>query len=147
MTAGYFYLHKSISKSAVKYFAYAAGLFFLVYPLVVPSFMYVGHHNGLFAPLFALVILYVLNSENYINTFLRLKIFTLCGKASYGVYLLQVPVYWFTYLTYKELGVFDFLGEEFRFYIFLIVLIATSVLSYYLFEKKVMLILRKKLLK
>lgn len=143
MTASYCYINKSISKYALKYLMYLLVVFFLIYPLVLPEFMHIGHHNGLFAPLFAIIILYILNSNNFINKFLELKPLLVFGKSSYGVYLLQAPVYWFVYLIYKKTGIFDTLGESFRFYVFLITLVLTSILSYYFFEKRVMIFLRK----
>lgn len=143
MIASYWYINKSISKYTLKYLMYILVLFFLIYPLVLPEFMYIGHHNGLFAPLFAIIILYILDSDNFINKFLELKPLIVFGKSSYGVYLLQAPVYWFVYILYKKIGIFNVLGESFRFYIFLIILVATSIISYYFFEKKLMIFLRK----
>lgn len=142
MVGSYLYFNQKIDMRILQKVSYVFFALVLIYPLFIPEFMHIGHHNGLFAPIFLLVIFHILNPRNICSKILRLKFFTVLGKASYGVYLLQAPVYWFVYLFYKKLGVFETLGEEGRFYIFLIVLMAVSILSYYAFEKRVMVRLR-----
>ncbi|MFZ9956604.1 MAG: hypothetical protein ACO3E1_10840, partial [Flavobacteriales bacterium] len=51
------------------------------------------------------------------------------GEISFGIYLLQLPVY----LFYQS--VFFYLGFTFNFYVFLLLLIAVAALSYFLIEK------------
>ncbi|MBC8156322.1 MAG: acyltransferase [Bacteroidetes bacterium] len=50
------------------------------------------HHDGLFAPLFALFILWLSIQENGFTRWLSRPIPVRLGEISYGIYLLQVPV-------------------------------------------------------
>lgn len=112
-------------------------LFFILYFQVIPYKMLIAQHNGLLLPLFIALVFGVLNFKGEFKKFINTKVFILLGKASYGIYIYQAVVYYFMYWFYKKIGVFDLLKEEGRFFIYIIVLLFVSILSYQFFERKV----------
>lgn len=128
MYAGIIYL-KGINKEKLLFFG--SLLFLLLYLPLIPKFNVI-HHDGLLAPIFALLILGVTGLK---KTILSNKLLVKLGDASYGIYILQFPVYLIVYKVYEYLNIFDFLGEEKRFYIYLIILIIISYISSITFEK------------
>lgn len=112
-------------------------LFFIIYAQLVPNQMLIGQHDGLLLPLFITLVFGVFSLKGVYKKILNNRLFMLLGKASYGIYIYQVVIYYFMYWFYKKIGVFDLLKEEGRFFVFLVVLLFASVLSYEFFEKKI----------
>ncbi len=87
--------------------------------------------NGLLAPVFLAIIVFLAKHKGFITKLFSLPLLVLLGEASYSLYILQKPVY----------GIYDKLvipriplSETMHFYIFLLVLIIISIVSYKLLE-------------
>jgi peptidoglycan/LPS O-acetylase OafA/YrhL len=110
-------------------------LFLVIYlPFVSKGLISIAHHDGLLAPIFALLIIGAASSERTIKKILSWPLFVKGGDASYGIYILQFPVYVGVYHAYEFFNIYNFLGEEGRFYAFLLILILASYLSSRTFE-------------
>ncbi|MDD4358749.1 MAG: acyltransferase [Candidatus Pacebacteria bacterium] len=127
--AGLTYL-KGINKKGLLFFFGSLLFLFFYFPLV-PDYNII-HHDGLLAPIFALLIL---GASKIKSIILSSKLLIKLGDASYGIYILQFPIYLIVYKLYTDFNVFDSLGEEGRFYIYLVILILISYLSSVTFEK------------
>ncbi len=90
------------------------------------SFLY---HNGFLAIAFVPLIIFLSGDKSKIAKIFKWKPLVFLGEISFGIYLLQLPVY----LFYQS--VFFYLGFTFNFYVFLVFLIAVAALSYFLIEK------------
>lgn len=112
-------------------------LSFIIYAQLIPNWMLVAQHDGLLLPLFVILVFGVFSLKGVYKKILNNRLFVALGKASYGIYIYQAIVYYFMYWLYKKIGIFDLLREEGRFFVFLIVLLFVSVLSYEFFEKKI----------
>lgn len=86
-------------------------------------------HNGLLAPLYAIIIVGIAQSKQIVSNVLSRTPFVIGGDASYGIYILQAPVYWWVYKMFTAIGVAEWLGESGRFFVYLGILILVSVLS------------------
>ena len=93
--------------------------------LFQPDFL--DYHNGLLVVLFAPMILLIAMNTGWISKISNHPFLVYLGEISYGIYILQVPVYWFTAYFLAELGVEGSL-KIFLIYVFL--LLAFSALSY-----------------
>ncbi len=98
--------------------------------------------NGLLAPAFLLFIVLLAKNKGIIAKVFSLSWLVLLGEASYSLYILQKPVH----------GIYDKLvvprlplSEGMHFYIFLVLLIIISILSYKLFETPMRKAIRQKL--
>jgi len=87
--------------------------------------------NGLLAPAFLAVIIFLASHKGIITKIFTYPFLILLGEASYSLYILQKPVY----------GIYDKvivpridLSATIHFYIFVILLIIISILSYKFFE-------------
>lgn len=129
MCAGLIYLKETDKRSNLLFFIPI--IFLLLYIPFIPQ-LNVMHHDGLLAPVFALLIL---GASRLKTTILSNSFLVKLGNASYGIYILQFPIYLIVYKLYNGLNVFDLLGEEGRFYIYLIILVLISYLSSITFEK------------
>ncbi len=90
-----------------------------------------AYSNGLIAPAFLLFIVLLSQQKGAITSILSHKWFVLLGEASFSLYILQKPLH----------GIYDKLvisrvnlSEGLHFYIFLVLLIIISILSYKYFE-------------
>ena len=129
MCAGLTYL-KGINKKALLFF-FGSLIFLFFYLPLIPEYNTI-HHDGLLAPIFALLIL---GASKLKTIILSSKPLIKLGNTSYGIYILQFPIYLIIYKLYNDLNIFNFLGEEGRFYIYLMILILISYLSSITFEK------------
>lgn len=129
MCAGIIYLRETYKRSNLLFFIPL--VFLLLYIPLISQFNVI-HHNGLLAPIFALLIL---GASRLKTTILSNSVLVKLGDASYGMYILQFPIYLIVYKLYNDFNIFDLLGEERRFYFYLIVLILISYLSSVTFEK------------
>jgi peptidoglycan/LPS O-acetylase OafA/YrhL len=133
MYAGLWYQNSKKSMSAI--FAVIAILLLIADPLFIKNYYNPVQHNGLLAPLFAIIIIYVAQSKNILSRFLSLKPFELGGDASYGIYILQAPIYWWSYEVFKITNTSQMLGEEGRFFAYLFILIFCAFVSRLTLEK------------
>ncbi|MEZ5016713.1 MAG: acyltransferase [Flavipsychrobacter sp.] len=95
----------------------------------------VSIHNGLLAPLFLLLIVVVAIKEPW---FLRSRVMVFLGEISYSIYILQVPIYYYTSKWNEE---YLNLDKVSFFYLYIVVLLLVSAISYKYVEKP----LRKKI--
>ncbi len=91
----------------------------------------ITYSNGLIAPAFLLFIVLLSQQTGSIASILSNKWLVLLGEASFSLYILQKPLH----------GIYDkliasriSLSDELHFYIFLVLLIITSIFSYKFFE-------------
>lgn len=88
------------------------------------------YENGLLAPLFLGIIVFLGLNTGWTQKLLSLPFFVLLGEASYSLYILQRPMY----------GIYDRLigsmiaNSNLRFYLFVLILIGISIASFYLLE-------------
>lgn len=96
-------------------------------------------HNGLFALIFVPLILLISSSNDKITTMFSKRMFVFLGEISFGIYILQVPI-WVIFSDYKMEKYFE-LNKELdftsSFIIRLLILIVTSTLSYLYLEKPI----------
>jgi peptidoglycan/LPS O-acetylase OafA/YrhL len=91
----------------------------------------VSLHNGLMAVLFVPLILLLSLNNGKITTIFSNKHLILLGEASYSMYILQAPIKSCTKFVFDKLHI---VNENLLFYIFLIILIAVSIICYYVIE-------------
>jgi peptidoglycan/LPS O-acetylase OafA/YrhL len=94
------------------------------------------YHNGLLSVLFALLILSISISNDFLNRFFSKNIFVFLGDVSYGIYILQFPI-WIIFSDYRisKLFYLDKQNDlEIIFLIKLTILIFISIFSYLFFE-------------
>ena len=130
--AGIFYL-KGVKKSN-GLFLFSVLFLVACLPFVSKGLIAIVYHDGLLAPIFALLIIGAASSEKLIKKILSWPLLVKAGDASYGIYILQVPVYVGVYKAYMFFNIFNYLGEEGRFYSCLLILILISYLSSRTFE-------------
>ena len=136
-----------------------AGLFFLKnkktknydIPILIVFFILIivmsfetglNYHNGLLALVFVPLIVLISLNNGFLTVVSNLKPLVFLGKISYGVYILQLPVYRIVNYTFNTLEIHD---ESLKFYAFLIILIIASSLSYQFIENPIRNALRKKI--
>lgn len=88
--------------------------------------------GGSFYSIFFVVLIFVIAvSNNFFTRLLSKPVFVLLGEASYSIYILQMPFYYF-YSTYisKLLN----LNSELNFYIYIIALIVLSIITFKVIE-------------
>ncbi|MBL7699922.1 MAG: acyltransferase [Chitinophagaceae bacterium] len=88
-------------------------------------------HNGLFAIFFAPMLFVLAMNQGAINRLFSKRPFVFLGEISYGVYLLQYPVYFFFTST------LTFFGRKITpplFYVYLLILLVVSAASYIFIE-------------
>lgn len=102
-------------------------------------------HNGLLAVIFVpLILLLSLSNDKFTKMFSRRE-FIFLGEISFGIYILQAPV-WIIFSDYrleKYFGLNKELDFTISFFIRLLILMILSVLSYLYFEKPIRNIIRK----
>ncbi|MBP6914262.1 acyltransferase [Candidatus Parcubacteria bacterium] len=132
ITAGLFF-SKGIKKGNTIFIL--SLLFLLIYlPIISRGLLPTLHHNGLLAPVFALLIIGAASSYGIIKKILSLPLFIKMGDISYGIYILQYPVYYLIYRFYDNFHFYNPLKEEGRFYIYLLILIIVAYISSKTFE-------------
>lgn len=104
-------------------------LLFLIFTTNNPFVLYIN--NGLLAPLFFIVLVGLALDVSLLTKALSNKFLVFLGDSSYGVYILQFPIYLaMQHILQKETL------QGFWFYCYLISLILVSSLMYVYFEKK-----------
>ncbi len=99
--------------------------------VVPPLITAVNWHNGLLAILFVPAILLTAANTGPIARVSSLRPFVFLGEISYGIYILQLPVFEGCEVAFDRWGLED---PSLRFYAFALVLLAISVLSYIALE-------------
>lgn len=89
-------------------------------------------HLGMLAPLYAMIVLGIALDRTIVSRVLSLKPMQFLGEISYGIYLLQFPVWAFMEYATKNTG-FD-LASTTGFYTCFSILLLVSALSYRFFE-------------
>jgi peptidoglycan/LPS O-acetylase OafA/YrhL len=93
--------------------------------------LHIAYGNGLIAPAFLFFIVLLAQETSVIASILSYKWLVLLGEASFSLYILQKPLHG----IYEKLIINKIaLSEMMHFYIFLILLIIVSILSYKYFE-------------
>ena len=93
------------------------------------------YHNGLFAVLFVPFIYFLSSNSGNVTKVFSTKPFVFLGEISYGIYILQVPVWGLItdYRLEKYLGIEK--AGEYNFYIKFIILLVVSSMTYLWIEK------------
>jgi len=102
---------------------------FILYALIIFRPENLSYQTGLIAPFFMLFIISIAKNDPPV---LNARPLVLLGEISYGIYILQVPV--FSVLGYINSKYFQ-LRWGYFFYTAFLLLILTSLLSYFLIEK------------
>ncbi len=89
-------------------------------------------NNGLMALLFVPFIYFLSSDNSTISNFFSLPICVYLGEISYGIYILQFPVFLWMHSLLKRLAILD---PYINFYTSLLMLIIVAILSYTFIEK------------
>ncbi|MEP2023596.1 MAG: acyltransferase [Reichenbachiella sp.] len=107
------------------------GLIIMLLLLIKFPFPWVNYKNGFLAPIFGLVILGLSQNNSSLKQAFAHHQLILLGEISYAIYILQVPIHSITFYCYNQAGYTD---KQLFFYVFVVVLLICSYLSYYLIE-------------
>ncbi len=125
------FLFGKIKLPSVKYKWSMYVLFFMVMLLMTFIPADLSCHVGLIAPVF---MLFILSLSVFNPPFLNIKPFVYIGEISYGIYILQLPVY----ILFDNLNSrYIHMGKRDFFYFFVCMLILAASASYALFEKPI----------
>jgi len=102
---------------------------------------YVCFHNGLMAVLFVPIILLFAINNGFISRICQWKPLVFLGEISYGIYILQIPVFEISKYVLNNSGITNSLAV---FYISLITLLIVSGISYTFFENPLRNIIKSK---
>lgn len=108
--------------------------YLIQYPQILRRFFGVplAYGSSFYALLFTLLILAIAQSKNIMTKALSMRFFVLLGESSYALYILQKPMH----IIYKKYISIHFeLNPNNHFYLYLLLLIVTSILSLYIIEK------------
>lgn len=94
-----------------------------------------NYHNGLLAVVFVPFIIFMGMNRGIITKILNARLLIVLGEISFGIYILQVPIFRLTTSIVRQLDITH--DTQNLFYISFSVLIAFSALSYYYFETPV----------
>lgn len=92
---------------------------------------YANYHNGFLAIFFALIILMISLNTGYLTKISSSKACVFLGEISFGMYILQIPVHEGFYKATKP---FYYDHPYYFFYLYLVVLVVFSAISYQLIE-------------
>lgn len=109
-------------------------------PLMVFYNPDLNFHNGLLAILFIPIILLISANNGFISTICKYKPLIFLGEISYGIYILQNPIFAWTKALLKD---YQITNETTKFYIATLVLILIASLSFIFIETPLRKILKK----
>lgn len=108
------------------------GTMFIITGLMIFPIPNISFHNGAMSPLFGLFIYYLSTDKSFLTSLFKKPIMINLGEISYGIYILQFPVFFFFTAT---LTFFGYKIDTILFYVFLLILVIVSALSYHWIEK------------
>lgn len=123
----------------------AAALGLTIAVVLIPNPLAGFLHNGLLSPLFLLIILGLAWDRGSLGKIFAWQPLVFLGEASYGIYILQEPVrLWF----YQFSGALGWLASfpALCFYLYLVILVGFSSLTFLLLEKPTRAFLKSKLI-
>jgi peptidoglycan/LPS O-acetylase OafA/YrhL len=88
--------------------------------------------SSFLAPIFLVMILFSVNSGNILNKIFCLKPLIILGESSYAIYILQKPCF---HLYKKFLWPFLGVSNDVTFYVYWLLLIVVSVITFYVYER------------
>ncbi|MFD0962593.1 acyltransferase family protein [Pseudofulvibacter geojedonensis] len=133
--AGLFFINKLKEKQHNYFLIISVIILSIIILLKYPIGL--NFHNGLLAILFVPLILFISLSNGYISKLTSKKPFVFLGEISFGIYILQAPV-WIIFSDYrlnKYLGLDKNIDFTKAFFLRLVILIFLSIISYIYFEK------------
>ena len=104
------------------------GILFIV---ILYTNTYFNFHNGLLALVFIPIILCISANKGHLTNLSKYKPFIFLGEISYGVYILQNPIFAWTRAILKD---YNITSETTKFYTSLVLLILIAGLSYQFIE-------------
>lgn len=107
-------------------------LFAILFLVLLKYSMNIYYHDGLMAIVFAPLIFFISSSTGVITKIFRSGILVFLGETSYGIYILQAPVFMSSRFVLKFFGITN---ETPIFYVTVPLLIAAASLSYLFIEK------------
>jgi peptidoglycan/LPS O-acetylase OafA/YrhL len=135
--AGLYFIHE-LKEKRKNYLLYI--LFFLLVLILLLKFPFgLNYHNGLLAIVFVPFILFLSLSTDKLTKLFSKSIFVFLGEISFGIYILQVPVWQILtdYRMNKYFGIDKESDFSLAFFIRLTILIVVSSISYLYFEKPI----------
>jgi peptidoglycan/LPS O-acetylase OafA/YrhL len=100
--------------------------------ILIPNSIVKYHHNGLFAPIFGLFVVGLASAPHLqISRIFSRRPFVLLGEASYGIYILQVPLY----LGYAPVAQRLSMSPGFHFWSYYAALVLASLASFQWIER------------
>jgi len=100
--------------------------------IMLNYFFYLNLFHGLALVLFAPFIFLISSNNGKITEVLKTKPLIFLGEISYGIYILQFPIFYLLEKFYRKLNFNNF---TLRFYVSILILIIISGISYVFFEK------------
>ncbi len=127
--AGLFFVNKV--KQGLRNFDLPVLIVIILIIIVLKNPVGLIYNNGLFSILFVPLILLICLNNGLISVFFKTKILVFLGEISFGIYILQIPVFNFSKVFLKLVGIKDHLLV---FYCSLIILVAVSAISFVVIE-------------
>lgn len=90
--------------------------------------------GGLILVVFAPLVYFIACNNGFLTKISNYKFLIFLGEISYGIYILQYPIYYLTKYFYKTYNN-NYIGDGLKFYIMIFLLILVSSLSYLYIEK------------
>lgn len=103
----------------------------LLFLALVKADLHITYHNGLLAVLFVPLIVLITLNRGYITQLFSKKAFVFLGEISFGIYILQYPVYLFCIRVFESAGI---QSKSLIFYLYLLILLLVSAICYRLIE-------------
>lgn len=131
--AGYFMIKKWQNKKG----NYDLLILLIICSIILTlKFSSLNFHNGLMAVLFIPLIVLISLNKGYITKLFQKKAFVFLGEISYGIYILQFPIY-SLFSSYSVNKYFHITDPTIVFFLRLVILIVVSALSYVYIEKPI----------
>ena len=99
-------------------------------------------HLGMLAPLYGIIVLGIAFDKTIVSRVMSLKPLQFLGEISYGIYLLQFPVW--ALIVYATKNADFNLSGTYGFYLYFSALLLASAISYHYFEKPARLYIRRR---